>query len=367
MQIGRRHGGARLALAIVLLALAGITRIAHATTLVLVSPSEGYFDSFLRLVETGVLDLPDLDLVLALHVDADNDAEAIAARLAAGEAPFARLVLLDCPLDDTQDLWRDNACSVSFRRLFEQADGFFFLGGDDIAPALYGEATDLLARETNPGRHRFELALLAQLLGTARNRELRPLLEDRPELPVVGFCLGLQSMNVAAGGSLVQDIPSEIHGARTQEDCLALPADARHRNPWHALHPEAGIRGESYHRVRFADDAASSAPFAQAPGDTLLVYSWHHQAIGELAADFVVCASSLDGRVPEAIRHERWPNVFGVQFHMEFAELYDADAEPLRTAPSDAVPLNPRAILAAGGALEGHLRFWKQLSEEIGR
>lgn len=352
--------GRRAAAVLLLLSLAPPAR---PTTVVLVSPTEGYFDSFLALVEGGQLAVPDLELVLALHAGATHDGEAIAARLAAGEAPYARLEVLDCPLT-AETLWSGESCAEAYRALFEEADGFLFLGGDDIAPALYGEPTRLLSGETNPGRHRFELSLLARLLGTARNRGLRPLLEERPGLPVVGFCLGLQSQNVAAGGTLVQDIPSELYGADTQEDCLALPPEALHRNPWKALHPEADVRGESWHPVVFADSALA-APFGQGPGDTLNVFSWHHQAIGELAPDYEACARSLDGRVIEAIRHRRWPRVFGTQFHVEFSDLYDEEGEGQLGGPDDPEPKSARRLLEEKGSLEAHRRCWRRLSAEL--
>ena len=118
----------------------------------------------------------------------------------------------------------------------------------------------------------------------------------RRGIPIFGICRGMQVLNVAMGGTLYQDLPSQI-----DEDLL------KHRQTtpkWQATH-EVEVREGS----RTAEITGSKA---------IKVNSYHHQAIKTLADDFVVSASSSDGIV-EAIEHrdlsERW--ILAVQWHAE--------------------------------------------------
>src|SRR5438034_11694795 len=78
-------------------------------------------------------------------------------------------------------------------------DGLLLTGGDDVAPSRYGEPAHTTIVEAEPGRDEFEIGLIA----AARKRDL----------PIFAICRGIQVLNVASGGTLVQDIPSDIHGA----------------------------------------------------------------------------------------------------------------------------------------------------------
>ena len=60
-----------------------------------------------------------------------------------------------------------------------------------------------------------------------------------------------------------------------------------------------------------------------------MVYSYHHQCIGELSPDFTQIATSLDEKVPEAMHHKIYPNVYGFQFHFEYQYLYDGNIKVL--------------------------------------
>src|SRR5206468_2679888 len=81
------------------------------------------------------------------------------------------------------------------------ADGVMLTGGNDVAPARYGEKPHPTIVEAEPGRDEFEIGLVA----AARTRNL----------PIFAICRGLQVMNVACGGTLVQDIASQVRGALT--------------------------------------------------------------------------------------------------------------------------------------------------------
>ena len=79
------------------------------------------------------------------------------------------------------------------------ADGLLLTGGDDVAPSRYGEPAHATVVEADPGRDEFEVGIVRE----ARTRDL----------PIFAICRGVQVLNVACNGSLVQDIPSEIRGA----------------------------------------------------------------------------------------------------------------------------------------------------------
>ncbi|MEN8223443.1 MAG: gamma-glutamyl-gamma-aminobutyrate hydrolase family protein, partial [Acidobacteriota bacterium] len=129
---------------------------------------------------------------------------------------------------EVDGLFRENVWTSQFREIFEASDGIIFTGGMDIPPGIYLEKNSLLTEATTPYRTLYETSFLFHLIGGSRNSGFRPFLEDDPEYPVLGICLGSQTMNVAAGGSLVQDIPSELYGLRTVEQVLRLEQDKIH-------------------------------------------------------------------------------------------------------------------------------------------
>mgnify|MGYP001817878075 CR=1 FL=1 len=155
----------------------------------------------------------------------------------------------------------------------QRLDGLLMPGGLDIPPVIYGEeaheTVELLAEE----RHEFERAL-----GTAWI--------EQTDKPLLGICLGGQWINVLHGGTLVQDIPSELGG--------------NHRGTEHAVTLEPGSR--------------LSAIFADT---TFTVNSNHHQAVGTLGENLRIVAQSPDGVVEatETIDPERF--LIGVQWHPE--------------------------------------------------
>jgi putative glutamine amidotransferase len=89
--------------------------------------------------------------------------------------------------------------SMAARDVIDGIDGLLLTGGEDIAPARYGEAPHPSVVDVDPARDEFEIALV----GEARRRNL----------PIFAICRGIQVLNVACGGTLVQDIASEIAGA----------------------------------------------------------------------------------------------------------------------------------------------------------
>jgi putative glutamine amidotransferase len=169
----------------------------------------------------------------------------------------------------------------------EGLSGLLLTGGDDVEPARYGETPHATVVEAEHGRDEFEIALIT----AARARKL----------PIFAICRGVQVLNVACGGTLVQDIPSQIAGALAHS--LAVPPN----QPFTLAH-EVWLEKDSLlsrlMRERLAD------------ADTCEVNSRHHQAVKVVAPGFVVCATAPDG-VIEAIEDPAQPFCLGVQWHPE--------------------------------------------------
>ena len=157
------------------------------------------------------------------------------------------------------------------------ADGILFTGGIDLEPARYGQA--LIADNVTFDRDldEMEIRLFASFLRLGK--------------PMFGICRGIQTINVAAGGTLWQDMASQIDP----------PAEhARDRLTERRVHPVQTMPG-SLMRQLF--------------GDTLLTNSFHHQAVRDCAAGFRATAHTPGGMI-EAIEHESLP-IFAVQWHPE--------------------------------------------------
>jgi putative glutamine amidotransferase len=165
-------------------------------------------------------------------------------------------------------------------RALDGVDGLVLTGGEDVDPSWYN--AELSPRTNPPDRDRdlFELALFA----AARQREL----------PILGICRGIQLVNVALGGTLYQDLPSERPG----------PVD----------HNRSGARADRSHAIRLTPGSLA----AEALGATALrVNSFHHQGVRDLAPKLVATGWSEDDliEVVESAAGEPW--VLAVQWHPE--------------------------------------------------
>lgn len=166
---------------------------------------------------------------------------------------------------------------------FDACDGLLLTGGVDVEPALYGEARHPSV-ETDDARDDYEIALARQAL--ERN------------IPVLAICRGVQVLNVAAGGTLVQDIPSALPGTLTHQTDQAKNAIA---------HDVEVVPGTCLARLLEPRlDAQQS----------VAVNSRHHQSIKDLAPAFVVSATAPDG-VVEGIEKPDADFCVGVQWHPE--------------------------------------------------
>lgn len=165
-------------------------------------------------------------------------------------------------------------------RALDGVDGVLLTGGEDIEPSWYGAPPSPLLSPPSRARDLFELALFA----VARQREL----------PILGVCRGIQLINVALGGTLFQDIPSE------------RPGPVNHR-------PE-GARNARSHRVRLQSGSRAADALG---GTSITVNSSHHQAIRDLAPGLVASGWTDDDLVEAAESTAGAPWLLAVQWHPE--------------------------------------------------
>ena len=182
-------------------------------------------------------------------------------------------------------------------------DGLLLTGGGDVEPARYGESPHERLEDVDPVRDAFEVALIA----AARARDL----------PIFAICRGVQVLNVAAGGTLVQDIPSQVAGALKHS--LVPP------HPPYELAHEVWVEKDSLLAKLMGERLVGS--------DTCDVNSRHHQAVKTVAAAYRVSATAPDG-VIEAIEDPAARFCLGVQWHPEnfwrtgeFRALYEGFLE----------------------------------------
>jgi len=155
----------------------------------------------------------------------------------------------------------------------EKLDGLVLVGGDDIPPEAYGRQPHETVKVMPRQRYDFERRLIPAWLSSGK--------------PILGICLGMQFTNVVSGGTLIQDIPSQ----------LGTKVDHR----------------KKYHHVRI-EPGSSLANFLDK--QEAMVYSNHHQAVDRLGRNLKVIARADDGVIEAAERIEGGFGLF-VQWHPE--------------------------------------------------
>ncbi|QGZ62022.1 gamma-glutamyl-gamma-aminobutyrate hydrolase family protein [Paraburkholderia acidisoli] len=171
--------------------------------------------------------------------------------------------------------------NIRLRDYAKHLDGLLLQGGADVSPQTYAEVSP---RPEWPGdrvRDMYELELLHEFVESGK--------------PVLGVCRGCQLINVAFGGTLYQDIASDV--------------------------PTAGVHvSEHYDQHRHSISFPEGSTFASMfPGQRqAIVNSIHHQAVRSLGRDLTVEAVSAGDGLIEAVRYRRAPFVVGVQWHPEF-------------------------------------------------
>lgn len=260
-----------------------------------------------------------------------------------------------------KNIYQANDCSEMIRDIFLISKGIIFFGGPDIQPVIYGEENSK-SEVTDPGRHLFETTFLFQLLGSSGNETYKPLLEEKPAYVVTGFCLGLQTMNVATGGTLIQDIPDEIYHASVPTDILKTGKKNLHRNYWQEMVEDSLIMGINFHPVRFNRSGFFQKRAGIRKGMKPVVLSSHHQAVEKTGKGLIITALSSDGKIVEGLAHEKYPNVFSVQFHPEVPALYE-NMYSRKFAPGDK-PKTYHDIIGKR-SLKFHKKYWSLISQAM--
>ncbi len=172
-----------------------------------------------------------------------------------------------------EDAWIDAVLDI--------ADGLLLSGGGDVDPARYGSDAKVPLQYTASDRDAIETRLVA----AAAERGV----------PVLGICRGAQLINVAFGGTLVQDVPS------MRSSPIA-----------HSLEPDPKDEHQPVHSVRLRPDSKVAAAYRRNIVD---VNSMHHQAVDELGSGLVATGFAEDGLVEAIEAPDAW--IVGVQWHPE--------------------------------------------------
>ncbi|MDA1306723.1 MAG: gamma-glutamyl-gamma-aminobutyrate hydrolase family protein [Acidobacteria bacterium] len=189
--------------------------------------------------------------------------------------------------------------------VLDTLDGVMLTGGPDVRPSLYGATTEHPTVDVDPVRDAYELPLARAAFERG--------------LPLLAICRGLQVLNVAAGGTLIQDVPS------------AHPSEITHSllDPRNAVAHDISVVPGSRLATAMADRLT--------PGGRLEVNSRHHQAIDRLAEGFTVVALAPDGII-EAVEPTRPGFCISVQWHPEnfyrtgeFSALFTAFVDAARS------------------------------------
>lgn len=179
---------------------------------------------------------------------------------------------------------------VTLRVLYERLDGLLFAGGGDIAPVHYGAEPHTKLGLIDPLRDGAELPMARWAVAEGK--------------PILGICRGVQVLNVALGGTLYQDIPSEIASE---------------------LHHNLSYEREDWTHMAHEISIAPDSRLARLLGvDRLPINSLHHQSVREVADGLLAVAWAPDG-VVEALEGAGEAFVVGVQCH---PEALQAQADP---------------------------------------
>ena len=185
-----------------------------------------------------------------------------------------------------------DASEEDLKQLSKDLDGFLFTGGPDVHPFLFGEETQAHCGNVSPARDQMEISLLPMVM------ELQK--------PILGICRGIQVLNIALGGNIWQDIPSQV----TRDFPLAHSQPFSYDMPCHTV---ALTEGSLLARI---SDSSS-----------IEVNSMHHQAVKDLAPGLIASAYSTDYLI-EALEMPDYPFFIGVQWHPEY--LWEKNKEAFR-------------------------------------
>jgi putative glutamine amidotransferase len=330
------------------------------TYVLLARPTVQNIETIHFLISNKILNIPDIEFI-GIYSQAENyDYKQTTSLLSKPEMNRFHLQKLEGEVSPAK-IYDNNIWTNTFKKLFDHSVGIIFFGGPDIQPELYKQE-NLHSVVTDPNRHLFELSFLFHLLGGKQNTGFAPLLESKPGYMVTGFCLGLQSMNVATGGTLTQDIPAQTYKKKNADEIVKMRKDQLHRNYWQEISKDTVLMGINFHPIQFTAHPFFLKTVKAERSVHPLVLSSHHQSIDELGKDLIVTATSMDEKVIEGIHHRIFPNVFAVQFHPEVPALYK-EGKKLKFAPED-TPKSFFEILSPADR-DFHLKYWETISNAV--
>ncbi len=161
----------------------------------------------------------------------------------------------------------------------ETCDALLLSGGGDADPSYWGESPDRSLGDINPIRDVFEIELVRQVM--------------RIQKPVLGICRGCQIINVAVGGSLIQNIEGNF------------------------MHQQKAPRNYAFHQVFIQKDSKLAAILKT---EEIKVNSFHHQAVKMLGPGIKISACALDGTIEAIEFSSRLQFAIGIQWHPECME-----------------------------------------------
>ena len=333
--------------------------------LTILYPTTGTIKALVALKEQGLLPAADIEIVGVHHAKETSNYKAAYKYVEDNKIDWLKFHVVSAEIG-LADIWKPNAATKEFETIFAKSDGVIFFGGPDIVPAAYGEKTRLLTGIEDPYRHWLELSFVFHLLGGSQNPAAPALLDKRPKFAVLGICLGSQTLNVGTGGTLVQDIWSETYGLSYYEDVVALGQPNWHTNPWRKLDPlDKKLIPYMLHPIKLVGDGILCAGLGFKPADEPYVTSAHHQAAAKMGQGLKIAATSLDGKVVEALGHAKFPNVLGVQFHPEFPMIWDAKTE-YHFTPKDKDLFTVNGFLKAHApSLDFQKKIWTWLFDKV--
>lgn len=174
-----------------------------------------------------------------------------------------------------------HSSNIRLRDYARHLDGLVLQGGADVSPQTYAEAATRPEWNGDRARDMYELELLHEFIEAGK--------------PILGICRGCQLINVAFGGSLYQDIASDV------------PSAIEHVSDLYDNH---------YHEIHFPNGSSLASMFAGR--SQALVNSIHHQAVKDLGRELTVEAVSGKDNIIEAVRYRKANFVMGLQWHPEF-------------------------------------------------
>ncbi|HGJ66618.1 TPA: gamma-glutamyl-gamma-aminobutyrate hydrolase family protein [bacterium] len=167
----------------------------------------------------------------------------------------------------------------SFDGYISIIDGLLLSGGVDMDPSYFGEEPIQALGRIDVERDRIEIHLATQAL--------------KLNIPIFGICRGIQTLNVAGGGTLYQDIYSDLNNL------------LKHRQTAPGSH--------ATHSIKIKEGSKLATIIGQTE---FRVNTFHHQSVKDLATGFAISATASDGII-ECIESTKHPFAIGVQFHPE--------------------------------------------------